>query len=133
MYAAMQTQSGTFKYLAVPIYITMKKEVHNTAHRLLELLYAQDLDRVGLEALTLPHKHDAIALLIEEGLVLEDEILLQTDECYCYYSITLEGEQQFESGNFKPEQKPSRITYIVIIVIAIAVVVGITRFLILYG
>ena len=124
----MPTYSDTFNYLAVPIYITMKKEIHNTAGRLLELLYAQDLDQAGLEALTLQHKYDAIALLIEEGLAFEDEVFLETEERYCYYSLTEEGEKQFEAGGFKPVRKKSVITYVVLVAVITVVV---TLFLIL--
>ena len=127
---SMPKHSYTFNYLAGPIYITMKKEVHNAAGRLLEMLYAQDLDQAGLEALTLEHKHDAIALLIKEGLAFEDEVFLQTEERYSYYSLTEEGEKQFEAGGLKPVQKKSVIAYVVLFA-AIAVVVVVILFLIL--
>jgi hypothetical protein len=122
-----------FYIIAYPYPSTMKNEVHNAASRLLEILYMRDVDHPALASLTLPHKYDAIELLIANGLVFEEEIHLQTDVLYSYYSITEEGEKQFESGGFKPRQKTSATAYTLIMVAAIAIAVGFTLFLVFRG
>lgn len=90
----------------------------------------RDIDHPAFESLTLSHKYDAIELLIADGLVVEEEVCLQTDELYHYYCITEEGEKQFESGGFKPRRKA--IPYTLIMVTAI-VVVGFALFLLFCG
>ncbi|MFA6058814.1 MAG: hypothetical protein WC756_11495 [Taibaiella sp.] len=109
----------------------MKNAVHKTAHRLLEILYMQDIDHPAFEALTLSHKSDAIELLIADGLVFENEIYLPTDKLYCYYSITAKGEEQIESDGFKPKRKISSTAYALIMVAVLAVVIGFAMFLIM--
>jgi hypothetical protein len=108
----------------------MKNKVHNAALQLLEILYMRDIDYPAFESLTLSHKSDAIKLLIAEGLVFEEKIYLQTDELYCYYCITEEGEKQFESGGFKPKRKATAYT---LITVAVIVVVGFALFLFFCG
>jgi hypothetical protein len=120
-----------FYIIAIPYPITMKNGVHNTATRLLEIFYMQDIDHPAFEALTLLHKYDAIKLLIADGLVFENEVYLPTGELYCYYSITAEGEKQFESDGFKPKRQNSAVAFILIKVAAVAIVVGFVMFLIM--
>lgn len=131
LYPSVAAHTIAFFYIiAFPYPIAMKKEVHDAAWRLLEIFYMRDIDHPALESLTLSYKYDAIELLITDGLVFEEEIHLEADELYRYYSITEEGEKQFESGGFKPRRKISVIAYTLIVVAAI-VVAGFTIFLVL--
>lgn len=131
-YPNMFTRVIAFFYIiAIPYPISMKNAVHKTAHRLLEILYMQDIDHPAFEALTLSHKSEAIELLIADGLVFENEIYLPTDDLYCYYSITPKGEEQIESDGFKPKRKISATAYALIMVAALVVVIGFAMFLIM--